>query len=794
MFDELGSSYKKLAITSSDGETEVGEVEVTRWDTGNEEAELWFRAPIDGDSDTQFYLYFDSSHTDNTNVKDPGSATALWPTSSNEYYIAVYHMGEATGDLQDSTANNNDATVADLESRQVDGYNGGYAVSFEPQDYLTLGDLDLEGDELTVFVVANVESDQAVSGTWVGCFPNTDQYIFYIKHDGGGDYVRALIYPTNAALQTIATDPSDLSLGEWAVWVNTYDRGTATRIYKDGTIEASITPPDYGIRSPYPSDFEVSVGALDTDGDGWDDSNYFDGQLDCIIIAQSAFNQSQIDVITSGFEDDLVEWDSVEYPSGSSVLLNLTYGYDKSGSVTSIYDAVENVTEIYSYDLLDRLTQTMGPWGTVSYAYDSVGNRLSKSVEGGSTVSYTHDNMDRLVSATGMGFDWDSNGNMIYMDDGVLEWNYTYDPLNRLTRVLKDDSLSAIYTYDAGGRRVRSWDTVDDTIDYVYSGLNIIDEISSSTHEKHVYAGSIHIASSTNGTVEYYHVDHLGSTRLKTNSSGGVVYESNYEPFGPSSGESGSEDYRYTGKHEDPSGLYYFGARYYNPVLGRFTTRDTVFGDQTDPQSQNRYVYCRNNPQKYIDPDGNCLQSIIIKTTIMLGWAEMKALQAEVIYLADHPGDYSGAYYVGKLAYKKSLYAQSISSLLYYVGSVNPYVNKIVSNRIADIVFTKKAQNWHYQGVPGFEDMPEDYLMTDELISDTILDICETYSLNWVNEEMITTLIEQGDVTIGLESETVRFYVEGLIRGTKTIIDPLLDTSGQDIEALEEILGNESLK
>ena len=70
------------------------------------------------------------------------------------------------------------------------------------------------------------------------------------------------------------------------------------------------------------------------------------------------------------------------------------------------------------------------------------------------------------------------------------------------------------------------------------------------------------------------------------------------------SGGSGSEDYRYTSKPEDPKGLYYYGARYYNPVLGRFITRDTVFGDLTDPQSQNRYVYCMNNPHKYTDPDG----------------------------------------------------------------------------------------------------------------------------------------------------------------------------------------------
>jgi len=108
----------------------------------------------------------------------------------------------------------------------------------------------------------------------------------------------------------------------------------------------------------------------------------------------------------------------------------------------------------------------------------------------------------------------------------------------------------------------------------------------------------------SSGTMEYFHVDHLGSTRLRTDASGSVTYSSNYEPYGPGYGESGSEEFRYTGKQEDTTGLYYFEARYYDPATGRFTTRDSVFGDLADPQSLNRYSYCRFNPHKYIDPDG----------------------------------------------------------------------------------------------------------------------------------------------------------------------------------------------
>ena len=78
----------------------------------------------------------------------------------------------------------------------------------------------------------------------------------------------------------------------------------------------------------------------------------------------------------------------------------------------------------------------------------------------------------------------------------------------------RGSTLLADLEYDADGRRLRRWNRVSGTTDYVYPGLNIIDEVSGGVHEKHLYAGGLHIASNTGGSVEYYHVDHLGSTRL----------------------------------------------------------------------------------------------------------------------------------------------------------------------------------------------------------------------------------------------------------------------------------------
>jgi RHS repeat-associated protein len=63
--------------------------------------------------------------------------------------------------------------------------------------------------------------------------------------------------------------------------------------------------------------------------------------------------------------------------------------------------------------------------------------------------------------------------------------------------------------------------------------------------------------------------------------------------------------FAYTGKELDAeSGLYYFGARYYSPDIGRFITEDPVKGVIELPQTLNPYPLCINNPAMYVDPNG----------------------------------------------------------------------------------------------------------------------------------------------------------------------------------------------
>ncbi len=94
-------------------------------------------------------------------------------------------------------------------------------------------------------------------------------------------------------------------------------------------------------------------------------------------------------------------------------------------------------------------------------------------------------------------------------------------------------------------------------------------------------------------------------SRLATDDNRNLVSDITYHPFGESNTKEGSEDYLFTGKERDSTGLYYYGARYYDPGIGRFITRDLHSGRLANPQTLTRYTYCANNPLKYIDPDGH---------------------------------------------------------------------------------------------------------------------------------------------------------------------------------------------
>ncbi len=129
---------------------------------------------------------------------------------------------------------------------------------------------------------------------------------------------------------------------------------------------------------------------------------------------------------------------------------------------------------------------------------------------------------------------------------------------------------------------------------------------------KFIYLGGTRVASVTGDEVMYYHTDHLGGLNVLTDKAGMVRQLVEYESFGQiSKQEKYGNDfatawYYFTGKPvDDETGLMYYGARYYNPKLGRFITPDTIIPNPARPQSLNRYSYCENNPVNFTDPTGH---------------------------------------------------------------------------------------------------------------------------------------------------------------------------------------------
>jgi len=91
------------------------------------------------------------------------------------------------------------------------------------------------------------------------------------------------------------------------------------------------------------------------------------------------------------------------------------------------------------------------------------------------------------------------------------------------------------------------------------------------------------------------------------NQAGVIQSQQYYHPYGDArSALSTLTTKRFTGQyHEEALGLYFYGARWYDPLIGRFTQADTLIPDPGDPQSLNRYSYVGNNPLRYVDPGGH---------------------------------------------------------------------------------------------------------------------------------------------------------------------------------------------
>jgi len=208
---------------------------------------------------------------------------------------------------------------------------------------------------------------------------------------------------------------------------------------------------------------------------------------------------------------------------------------------------------------------------------------------------------------------------------GTTTYNYQYDLENRLTKVLSGNTEITSYAYFSDGSRIRR--TASGVATYFlydfrdFSGYNdVIAEYDASGNmvARYIHGPGIDepLAMSRGGSWYYYHVDGLGSVTMLTRSDKTVANRYVYDDFGGfrSKTEVVTNTYGFTGREYDSAvDLIYYRARYYDPLIGRFLTRDPAgMGD-----GANLYVYAGNNPQSFVDPTGKQIYiSPIFRTCI----------------------------------------------------------------------------------------------------------------------------------------------------------------------------------
>ena len=319
-----------------------------------------------------------------------------------------------------------------------------------------------------------------------------------------------------------------------------------------------------------------------------------------------------------------------------TVLGSYSYTLNSKGQRTHVEEQPTGRVIDYAYDAADRLIEerisdpTLGN-RTIGYAYDPVGNRMTRN-DNGVITEYSYDDNDRLLTENGYAYTYDNNGNMLTKSGNGEQWQLTYNALNQVTRAnINTPQGSSIidYAYDHDGIRIGKTVNGTDITTYVVDKNRPYAQVLEEEHlhgglsavTSYVYGDGL-ISRTIDGTLtQYYHADGLGSIRGLSDSAGVMTDRYSYDAYGMLSGSSGTSanPYLYRGEQYDSDlDAYYLRARYYQPGTGRFLTTDPVEGFPTAPMSLHRYIYGNDNPVNMFDPSGELtMQDALIATAIV---------------------------------------------------------------------------------------------------------------------------------------------------------------------------------
>ena len=271
------------------------------------------------------------------------------------------------------------------------------------------------------------------------------------------------------------------------------------------------------------------------------------------------------------------------------------YSYDAQGALAGLAHNLAGTAQnvAYGYARNQAREITNHTWSNDAYQWNGAAN---------GTRNYTANGLNQYANVAGATMSYDASGNV--KSDGTWTWGYDSD--NQLRTASRAGSSVAL-AYDAAGRMRQEVLNGTTTTQYLYDGTDLVAEYdgSGTLLRRYVHGPGIDeplVAYNGAGTAakEWLYADHLGSVVASANAAGTSTATYTYGPFGEPNQTAGVR-FRYTGQTFMPNlGLYYYKARFYSPVIGRFMQTDPI----GDADGLNIYAYVGNNPINRFDPLG----------------------------------------------------------------------------------------------------------------------------------------------------------------------------------------------
>ena len=374
-----------------------------------------------------------------------------------------------------------------------------------------------------------------------------------------------------------------------------------------------------------------------------DDTQFVYGDVSGQVTKETTKLTKNKDVVKNYTYDSNGNKSTFSIKAGEDTKLSLSYEYDGSSRLISVKDSEGKQAVSYAYDMLGRITrETKTGREDISYTYDANNNRKQMTI-GNKTTAYQYNKNDELLRTDTLHTDTekndvviyknDKNGNQLaavnrseipaeakdtsYIDvdvtlgDNQLNDNVVnhYNALNQLTETLTKN-YKVSFTYDAEGLRTGKTVNGEKTV-YVWDGDQVVMELSKggAVQKRYIRGNDLVYADKGENTEKTYYVtDMHGNVVQLLDESGNVTKTYEYDSFGNEVKPEKKDEnpYRYCGEYYDKeTEEVYLRARYYQPSVGRFITRDTYTGESDEPLSLHLYTYCANDGVNKCDADGN---------------------------------------------------------------------------------------------------------------------------------------------------------------------------------------------